>query len=151
MNTTVFDHAPAFARTTPRLAATRRLRSLMIACCAAAVAFGYAAGDPATLLMADPELAQLLRGMALVKALLVASAAAALWWRFGRPVRPATAAGYLSGLVAMTIATMLVWQLSAMLVASLAFHGGLIAILVVAWRGDDAPRILRPRIVDTSN
>ena len=151
MNTTVFDPASPFERTPVRLDAAWRLRSLMIVCCAAAAGAGYAAGDPSSLLLADPELAQLLRGMAVVKALLVVCAAAALWWRFGHAVRPATAAGYIAGLAAMAVATMLVWQLSSMLVASLAFHGGLIATLVVAWRGDDAPRILRPRTIHISN
>lgn len=82
----------------------------------------------------DASFVRLMRGMALIKAAIVAVAAAALWWRFARPVPTLFAAGYLLGAWFMVAATVLVWQVSSIGAAALAFHTGELSLLWLAWR-----------------
>lgn len=121
------------------------LRALPFVVCATTIAAVLATGDPTGLLASDPELAQLLRGMAILKAALLVAAAAVLTWRFGRPLPRAALGGYLAGLVAMAAATAMVWQLSALPLAAFSFHAGLLAVLLVAWRLDGAAVLVRRR------
>jgi len=108
-----------------------------------AVAFGAAVGlsvgDPRARLTADPELAQLLRGMALVKALLIAVGLRVLWWRFGLAVEPVRARAYVACLAFMAFAAGLAWQLSYLPILTLAFHGALLSLGVLAWRDGGVP------------
>jgi hypothetical protein len=103
-----------------------------------AVAFGAAVGlivgDPSARLAADPELAQLLRGMALIKALLIAVGLRVLWWRFGLAIEPVRARAYVACLAFMAFAAGLAWQLSYLPILTLAFHGALLSLGVLAWR-----------------
>ena len=95
---------------------------------------GLALGDPAPRLAADPELAFLLRGMGGIKALLLLGALSLLAWRFARPVPARIAAVYIGGAAVMAGATALIWQLTALPLAAVAFHAAEIAVLVAAWR-----------------
>ena len=117
-----------------------RLRACLAAGCVTALGLGAWLGQPAVLLAADPELARLLRGMALIKAALVMLALAAVTWRFGRPVSLRVAAAYLVGCWLLVSASILVWQLSYIAAAAIGFHAGEIGMLLVAWRdhGDSA-------------
>ena len=103
-----------------------------------AVAFGAAVGlvvgDPAARLAADPELAWLMRGMALVKALMIAVGVRVLWWRFGLEIEPMRARAYVAALALMAFAAALAWQLSYLPILSVAFHGALLSLGVLAWR-----------------
>jgi hypothetical protein len=110
------------------------LRALLCAGCLAAVAAAAWLGQPAATLQADPELARLLRGMALIKAALVLAAVALLLWRFGRPLRRPAAIAYLAGAWLAAGASMLVWQLSFIPLAAPVFHAGELTLLVTAWR-----------------
>jgi hypothetical protein len=112
----------------------RGRRSLLLAGCALAALVAWVAGDPSSLKAADPELAFLLRGMALIKGAIVAAGLAVLWWRFGWPLSLGTAAGYLAGAWLATGAAMMIWQLTLIAQAALLFHVGEIALLVLAWR-----------------
>lgn len=107
-----------------------------------AVAFGAAVGlivgDPSARLAADPELARLLRGMALVKALLIAVGVRVLWWRFGLDIEALRARGYVAALAFMAFAAALAWQLSYPAVLGLAFHGALLSLGMLAWRDGGA-------------
>ena len=116
------------------------LRALLLSGGALAVAIALVCGAPEARLRADAELAFLLRGMAAIKACLVAAAAGVLWWRFGHPIGRGTAAAYLLGAWLMAAATALVWQLTLIPFAALAFHVGGFALLVVAYRDRDALR-----------
>ena len=134
MNTIVLDkhvHAPS-------VAGPLRLRLWLLGACAAAVAVGAWIGDPAARLQADPELATLLRGMAVLKGALLAVALAILTWRFGHPLPRPVAVGYVASAVAMSFATALIWQLSMLPFAAASFHVGLLACLAIAWRADGA-------------
>jgi len=111
-----------------------RWRVLVLAGCACAVAMAAWLGDPAQRLAADPELARLLRGMALIKGLLALGAVSLVTWRFGRPVAPGVAVVYVVGCWWLAAAAMLVWQLTVIPFAALGFHAAEISMLVVAWR-----------------
>lgn len=122
------------------------LRSLLVVGCVGAMAATIALVDASALPRVDPELARLLRGMAVIKALLLGAAIAVLLWRFGLPIRPAVAGGYGFGVLSMAVATALIWQLTWLLPAAAAFHVGLFVLLGIAWRGDrDRPTASRAR------
>jgi hypothetical protein len=118
------------------------LRLLLILGCVAAVSAAAVIGEPALLVRADPQLALLLRGMAVIKAAIVLSAIGILAWRFGHPVSNRTAATYVAGASALAGASMLIWQLSFIPLAALGFHVAAFAVLVAAWHdGGAMPRV----------
>jgi hypothetical protein len=110
------------------------LRGALAAGCCLTVAAATLHGDPAAYLHADPALGRLLRGMALIKALIAAVAVGALMWRFGRPIARLRAGVYLAGAWFMAGAAMLVWQLSHIALAAVSFHAGELTLLFIAWR-----------------
>ncbi len=81
----------------------------------------------------DPELAMLLRFMAVVKAAMALGAAALAGWRFGSPVRPALGLGYVAGTASMAAGAGLIWQLGHIGAGALLVHGGLLALAGLAW------------------
>ncbi len=93
-------------------------------------------GSPAAYLEADPDLARLLRGMALVKAAAVVVGLAAVYWRLGWRVRGWHTGAYLATAWILTGSTMLVWQLTWIPAAAVLFHAALIGLLVTGWRDD---------------
>lgn len=123
---------------TTRDVPTRRLRAALLAGCVLAAAIAAVVAQPEPHLLADPELARLLRGMALIKAMIVLVGVALLLWRFGRPVPARIAAVYIAGTWIAAGASMLIWQLALIPYAAAAFHLGEFAVLVAAWR--DMPR-----------
>ena len=135
MNTSVLGQTVR-RDTANAIVATAVLRGLLVVVCAASAACAWRAGDPTAALLADPELAQLLRGMAVLKGMMVAAAIGILAWRFGHPIAPRIAVGYLAGIGAMAAATVMIWQLTVLLPAAAIFHAGLFVALIVAWRAD---------------
>ena len=125
---------PALAPSPVPVATPVRLRAALCLGVALAAVVGLVLGDPAPRLAADPELALLLRGMAGIKAVLLLGALALLAWRFARPVPTSFAAIYLAGACIMAGATALIWQLTALPLAAVAFHAAEISVLVAAWR-----------------
>lgn len=116
-----------------RARAAVTLRSLLVAGCVSAAVGAFAAGDPEVYQNADPELARLLRAMALIKGSLVLGAIAALVWRFGWAVSSGLAAGYLISAWIVVGATMLIWQLSFIGAAAILFHCAEFLLLALAW------------------
>ena len=114
------------------------LRVALLAGCVGAVGLAVWVGRPEQYLAADPELARLLRAMALIKAALVLGAVAILLWRFGYSLAPRLAAVYLLGVWAMAGASMMVWQLSALVLSAMLFHTGGVAVLIAAWHDGKA-------------
>lgn len=98
---------------------------------AATVALATSAAPGAA---ADASFVRMMRVMAMIKAVLTAIAAAALWWRLARPVTALFAAGYLLGAWFMVGATVLIWQLSSIGAAAVLFHAGELSLLFLAWR-----------------
>lgn len=113
---------------------TNAQRALLLAGCVASAAVAAWLGEPSARLNADPELARLLRGMALIKAGLVAAALGLLMWRSKYALAPRLAVAYGVGAWLMAGATLLVWQLTCIPLAALAFHAGEFLLLFVAWR-----------------
>ncbi|MEO8280035.1 MAG: hypothetical protein ABI564_10110 [Ideonella sp.] len=123
----------------------RLLRFWLLLGCAASVAVAAIVGEPSSLLKADPELATLLRGMAVLKALMVSAGLGLLCWRFAHPATPRTAALYVVTAWLVTGATVLIWQLTWLPLAALVFHvAGITALLVaLADRNSEGPTATR--------
>lgn len=81
----------------------------------------------------DPELATLLRFMAVVKAAMALGAAALVGWRLGWPVRPAAGLAYIAGVSGMAAGAGLIWQLGHVGTGALLVHGGLLALVGIVW------------------
>ena len=114
-------------------------RGLLVVGCIAAAALPSTWVDPAAAEAFEPDLARLLRGMALLKATFVLAAVGVLLWRLGQSVTTATALVYLGGTWAGASATTMIWQLDQLVLASLLFHVGMIACLIVAMRDGALP------------
>lgn len=114
----------------------RRLTLALVAGCAAGIVAVFAWTPAAASVPADAGLATLLRGMAMLKAVFVAGAAALLSWRFRRPLSTPLAVGYLLSLWTLTTASALIWRSSSLAAAALLFHAAGLALLVLAARDE---------------
>ena len=110
-----------------------RARAALIVGVGVAIGAAIALGHPDPLLQADPPLARLLRGMALIKGALALAAVAVLLWRFGWPVSRRLAGVYLASAWLVAGSSMLIWQLTSIAGAATAFHVGGLALIVAAW------------------
>jgi hypothetical protein len=81
-----------------------------------------------------PDLAVLIRGMVMIKGLILAAAVAAVAWRLGRPTQAPLVAGYVLSLAVSAAALGWLWGLSLIPLGSALFYTGLVAALVVAHR-----------------
>ena len=115
-----------------------RLRLIFIAACVLAAAAVYFAG-PRSAGSTDPDLARLLRGMAIIKTGILLAAGAAIWWRLGSAIRPAIAAGYIFACAAGVAGAALVWNMAGLQFAPFLFDGGLLGFLVLTLRDDSGP------------
>jgi hypothetical protein len=79
---------------------------------------------------AGPELAMLLRFMAVVKAGMALATLALTAWRFGFSISPAQALGYLGAGTLMAAAPLPIWQLAHVAAGAALFHLGLLLLLV---------------------
>ena len=110
------------------------LRRWLMLCCLATGTLAAWVGNPSGFLQVDPELAFLMRGMAGIKATLVSAALGLLWWRFNYPTSQLIAMAYVIGVGLASGATVLIWQLSFIPLAAIAFHAGEFLLLLAAWR-----------------
>jgi hypothetical protein len=110
------------------------LRAGLILGCALAVVWAVWVGDPSGYVQSDPALARLLRGMALIKGMLAIGAVAAVFWRFAWPIRNSVAATYVITSSVLAGSSMLIWQLSSIVMAAVLFHAAALCMLVVGWR-----------------
>jgi hypothetical protein len=111
-------------------------RVALVASCTVAVVAAIVLGRPDAHLVADAELALLLRGMAALKAAMVAAALVLVLWRLGRPVARRNALVYVIGTAALSAATALIWQLASIPAAALVFHLAGLALMLAAYRDD---------------
>lgn len=116
------------------IASPSELRALLVAGCGVSVATALWWGEPSASLRTEADLVFLLRGMAAIKACIVAAAVGAVLWRLGHAIPGRTAAAYLVGCWLMASATVLVWQLSLVPLAAACFHTGELLLLFTAWR-----------------
>lgn len=110
------------------------LRAALVLGCAIAIGIATWVGDPSTYLNADPALARLLRGMALIKGMLAVGAVAAVYWRLAWTIDARVAATYAITAAAMAGSAALIWQLSYIPFAALLFHAAALSMLIVGWR-----------------
>ena len=122
-----------------RVASAMRWRAGLLGSSLGAATLGVLAGDPSVLLQSDPELARLLRGMALIKAALALAALAVIWWRYSRPLSNGLGTAYLIGATSMVFAAITVWQLSYLAFASILFHAGIFVSLGAAYLDTSGP------------
>lgn len=135
--TTIAERLVAAIGPSTETTPAHRILSLRAALLLGSAAIAVAAvliGDPAVLKRADPELATLLRAMALIKGSVVVSALGVLAWRFRWPTSAGMASSYLMGAWAITGAAVSIWQRSYIALAALAFHGGCLTLLFTALR-----------------
>jgi hypothetical protein len=110
------------------------LRGGLVLGCAMAVGIAAWLGNPADYLNADPALARLLRGMAVIKGMIALAIACAVFWRLAWPVAKRAGAAYLLCSWAVAGSTMLIWQLSYIVPAAVLFHAAALSLLWVGWR-----------------
>ncbi len=110
------------------------LRGGLVSGCVVAIGIAAWLGDPAGYLNADPALARLLRGMALIKGMIALAVVGAVFWRLTWRVSTRAGAAYLLGSWTLTGSTMLVWQLSYIVMAGLLFHVAALSLLWATWR-----------------
>jgi hypothetical protein len=103
----------------------------------AAAAAGFVATDPQAAAVAvafDPELAWLLRAMAVLKMAAAAAATAGIVWRLGGAATSGWLVGYALALAAAWAGPGLIWNLAHLRLGALLLHGGLAGALVLLWR-----------------
>lgn len=118
-------------------AAARWTPLLLAGCAVAAVGAAAWAGAPSAARAADADLVRLLRAMALIKGVMLATALAALGWRFRRPVATPFLAAYLLLGWSASAALGAMWQLAALGTAAVVLHGAGLALLLLATRDPD--------------
>ena len=111
-------------------------RTALLVAAAAGIVAAITLGEPSAVLLRDPPLALLLRGMAAIKAVVCVAAAVAVFWRFGHPVDRSVAIAYGLGLSVLAGASLSIWLLSRVAFAALAFHAAAFVVLGTAWRDD---------------
>jgi hypothetical protein len=128
------DTVPALARpaATP-WGAVACYAGIVLACVLGALV-AAAVAQPTPHLVADTELAWLLRGMGLIKASMVVAALGVLAVRLRWPLPGAWAAGYGACMALLAASTVLIWQLSWIALAAAVFHLAGFMLLVLAWR-----------------
>jgi hypothetical protein len=110
------------------------LRTGLVLGCAIAIGMAAWLGHPAAYLNADPALARLLRGMALIKGMIALAIVCAVCWRLAWPIDKRAGAAYLIGSWAVAGSTMLIWQLSYIVPAAVLFHAAALSLFWVSWR-----------------
>jgi hypothetical protein len=125
---------PSALRPRPLIQRSLVLRLFLLAGLVAAMTVAATLANPSAYSAAEPELALLLRGMAVIKAGVALVALALSFWRFGQPVSTSAALGYSLGVWALGGATVLIWFLSFIPAAALLFHLGVFGLLALEWR-----------------
>lgn len=134
MNPTTFESTLETRLWSP--SRTARLRAMLIVVCIVAAALGFVLGDPAGRHAADLELMRLLRGMAIVKVIILLAVLALLSWRLRWLTFRPLVVSYAAAVGVMSFASALVWQLTFIGLAAFLFHASLIALLILMLRDD---------------
>ena len=117
-------------------------RAILVAGCVAAAWAAAAFGDPRAYQAADPGGAALLRGVAWFHAAIIALGLILLWLRLRYRLSAPWIAGYFGCTWLVVAANMLIWQLTEIVPAAIAFYAGQAFLLILAWH-DRAPAPLR--------
>ncbi len=137
------DASPIAAPLARRIdAPTARALLLLVVGVAAAAGAAAAAQGPQVAAYADPDLARLLRAMAVLKGLIACGAVSAMLWRLGTAVPPPRLAAYAFAAAAMAAGPGLIWGMTHLGVGALLLHGGLLACVLLLWRDPEVSRRL---------
>ncbi len=143
--------APAEARPETRQSArlgARTLSAMLVAVVLVSAVAGYAfttgAESVRAVQAAGPELTRLLRAMALLKSLLAVGALFLVTVRFRFPIAPRLAAAYIAAGAAMAAGPGPIWTMAHVGLGALLLHGGLAAMLLLAWADGGATWRLAP-------
>jgi len=107
-------------------------RAVLLTGAALAVVAALALSSVLPRAAAEPELALLLRFMAMVKGALGLLALGLAAWRLGRQASPALAGAYCLGVWGMLASAVLVWQFTRLGLAAGSFHFWALALLLTA-------------------
>ena len=120
-----------------------RLVLLLVVGVAGVAGFATAAAQGAQAsAYADPDLARLLRAMAVLKALIASAAVSAVLWRLRTPVTLPRLAAYALAGAAMAAGPGLIWRMTHLGAGALLLHGGLLACALLLWRDPEVSRRL---------
>ena len=98
------------------------------------VAIGLAAlfGQPRPALLADPDLAFVLRGMGMIKGAIATAALALVWWRAGAAVSGRRFLAYLVCCAVLAVTAVLVLKLAILAPTAVVFHATLLTLGLLA-------------------
>ncbi len=122
-----------------RLQKVLPLRLTLLAVCSFAAAAAIYFAGRGGIQSADPDLAKLLKGMAIIKTAILLAVGALIWWRLGSAIRPSFAAGYIIFVAIGVAGATLVWNMAGLGLAPFLFDGGLLGFLILALRDDNGP------------
>ena len=111
------------------LARPPRAARLLVLLTIAAIACAGAAAFRAPAIPMDPDLARVIRAMALIKGGFALAAFAGCLWRLGRPARPWRTAIYVAGPPLMAAGAIGLFSLQGLGAAAVGLHLGLFAVL----------------------
>lgn len=132
--------SPIYHVAQPRFARVMLAATVGLVC---TIAFVMGGGEAAArAVAADPELTRLLRGMAILKALLSLAAISLAAWRVGYPSDPRLPAGLVASAALMAAGSVLIWLVAPIVAGAVLFHAGLILLLVLCWADDSGARSL---------
>ena len=106
-------------------------RLALVGAAGVAGVLGFMGGDDGG---AGSDLVLLMRFMAGVKAAMALGAVALVAWRMGAPMGRGTVAAYVSAAAVMAVGPGLIWNMQDVAYGAMAVHGGLSAIMLIAWR-----------------
>jgi hypothetical protein len=122
----------------PVFPAKRAAQGGLIAAVGLAAALGYLATGQAeahaAIAAAGTELTRLLRGMALIKALIAAVVLTAVFWRLQFPATQLRAGVYIGACAAMAAGPFLVWDMAHIIAGAVLLHAGLMTAVLLGWR-----------------
>jgi hypothetical protein len=139
-----YGHAQGLEGARPAVSSSDRRNALFLrlallgSCALAAAAAALYAGQGGAQ-SADPDLAKLLKGMAIIKTAILLAVGAAIWWRLGSGIRSGFAAGYIIFGAIGVAGAALVWNMAGLGLAPFLFDGGLLGFLMLALRDDNGP------------
>ena len=124
--------APGSGSVGARVGTTGRRRGLLLAAVLLAVGAAALFGAPRPALLADPDLAFLLRGMGAIKASIALAVIGLVWWRAGDVVSEARFLAYAAACAALAAVSVLVMTLAVLIATSVVFHATLLALGLLA-------------------
>ena len=136
MATSELHHIEAAAGRPFGLATAGQRRSVLLLAVLLAAGMAALFGQPRPALLADPDLAFLLRGMGLIKAAIALGVLALVWWRATSAVSAARFLAYVTACTLLAAAAVLVLKLAVVVATSVVFHATLLALGLLAL-GDD--------------